>query len=63
MFVKQLPQDSDTERKRAHNRAYYRRNKSVLFTKVELTLTVLVQTATDHHKDTEEAHCQQHRSY
>lgn len=58
LLMETLPQDLDTERKRANNRAYYRRNKSVLITKVELTLTILVQRAADHHKDTEEAYFQ-----
>lgn len=45
------------ERKRAINRAYYHRNKSVRFTKAKLTLTILAQTAADHCKDREEEDC------
>ncbi len=46
--------DLDMECKRAINRAYYHRNKSVLFAKVKLTLTILAQTVANHCEDREE---------
>ncbi len=56
MSTEATSQDSDRDRKRAINRAYYHRNKSVgQFFEAELTLIALTQKPTEAHKNSKEA--------